>query len=350
LFGNDSIYPVSLTAFSSGCSSYFTDTALVKTSPQADFTIKYGNIQCENNPIYFENTSTSSRLLVDYLWDFGDGYTTNAINATHAFNTADTFLVKLTIQNDLACSNAMVSELIVSNNLPLAEPFGLLSPENQATSDASSIDFSWQVADFAIYYRLLLSADSLFSQILLDSTEIDTNQINVSLSFPDTLYWKVQAINLCGDITESAVSVLYYFSPAQTNYGLLWFNAKQQNLLLNEENRVSSWSNAIDTTIKASQSTLNLQPLFVDSIAELNNQPAIYFETDKLDLGNLFDLDTLRFITTLLKAYPTGNYEFFLSKGYSGDGYFTIGKNNADSLIYYWIDKKSGLSSVNIDT
>ncbi|MGE4288385.1 MAG: PKD domain-containing protein [Salinivirgaceae bacterium] len=350
LFHNDSIYPVTLTAFSSGCSSYFTDTALVKTSPQADFTIKYGNIQCENNSVSFENTSTSSRPLIAYSWGFGDGVLAADANAEHSYNTADTFMVRLTIQNDLACRDSVFSELIIRNSLPMAEPFGLLSPENQAASDASSIDFSWQKADFAIYYRLILSADSLFSQILLDSTEIDTNHITVSLTFPDTLYWKVQAFNLCGDITESAVNVLYYFSPAQTNYGLLWFNAKQQSLLLNEENRVSSWNNSIDTTIKASQSTLNLQPLFVDSIAELNNHPAIYFETDKLDLGNLFDIDTLRFVTTLLKAYPTGNYEFFLSKGYSGDGYFTIGKNNADDRIYYWIDKKSGLSSVNIDT
>ncbi|PKP08550.1 MAG: hypothetical protein CVU09_15285 [Bacteroidetes bacterium HGW-Bacteroidetes-4] len=132
--------------------------------------------------------------------------------------------------------------------------------------------------------------------------------------------------------------------------GLLWFSSNDTLVEKDVANRVSGWLNAWDASIKATQSTPSLYPLFVDSIEIINNESALYFETDKLDIGNIFNLDSLNYLTLLLKSYQTGAYSFFVSKGYSGDGYFTVGRNNTTKHIYYWIDGLSKASAIELDT
>jgi len=60
-----------------------------------------GTIHYVNDPVYFVNCSQyASDDYVTYLWDFGDGYTSNQRNPTYTYSTAGSYQVSLTIRGD----------------------------------------------------------------------------------------------------------------------------------------------------------------------------------------------------------------------------------------------------------
>ncbi len=79
----NTVYWVTVTDLSTGCMS--TDTfeiACCKCEVKADF--KFDVSKCD---VRFEDKSTSSKCsqITDYIWDFGDGTTSNAANPTHTY-------------------------------------------------------------------------------------------------------------------------------------------------------------------------------------------------------------------------------------------------------------------------
>jgi gliding motility-associated-like protein len=54
-------------------------------------------IFCEQGTATFTNASTTNGTIDRYLWDFGDGNTSNAENPTHTYNSAGAYPVKLTV-------------------------------------------------------------------------------------------------------------------------------------------------------------------------------------------------------------------------------------------------------------
>ncbi|MEI9957544.1 MAG: PKD domain-containing protein [Ferruginibacter sp.] len=80
-------------------SAYFIIT--VYPLPTAGFTWA-PNPPLENTATNFTNTSIGA---TSYIWDFGDGETTNEVNPTHLYNSTGTFHVVLATFNDAGCSD-----------------------------------------------------------------------------------------------------------------------------------------------------------------------------------------------------------------------------------------------------
>ena len=59
--------------------------------PTARFTVLTPDAEV-GTPVYFQNQSTGA---TSYLWDFGDGNTSTAVNASHVYSSAGTYTVKL---------------------------------------------------------------------------------------------------------------------------------------------------------------------------------------------------------------------------------------------------------------
>ncbi len=75
----------------------------------------------------------------------------------------------------------------------------LSSPENNFVSDRKEISLKWSADDLAESYHLLLSSDSLFSNILGDYSRLTVNEKNISfLQHGKKYYWKVSANNSYG--------------------------------------------------------------------------------------------------------------------------------------------------------
>jgi len=89
-------------------------TVSTSIAPEADISIDAN--RCLGNPNSFSGVDLSGDI-ISWTWDFGDGTPTGSgQNVMHTYATADTFLVKLTVDNALGCSNIVLQEL------PIYEP------------------------------------------------------------------------------------------------------------------------------------------------------------------------------------------------------------------------------------
>jgi PKD repeat protein len=120
-------YPINLISFTSdGCSDTITRNAIVYPDIKAQFSAISG---CHPHTITdFENTSIGA---ANYLWDFGDGITTNEANPTHEFiNVSNTdnldFTIKLIATSINNCKDSLDTVITVYPK-PFAQ-FDILNP------------------------------------------------------------------------------------------------------------------------------------------------------------------------------------------------------------------------------
>lgn len=97
--------------------------------PKADF-----KFTVNQSDVNFENHSTGKN--VTYLWDFGDGKTSNEKNPSHSFESPGTFKVTLTVKNsagdDKATKNVVINEnpvKIISRLWVISEAYGNGNPD-----------------------------------------------------------------------------------------------------------------------------------------------------------------------------------------------------------------------------
>ncbi len=88
-------------------------TFLQLEDPSANFTITN---TCFNNAVFDDTTILSNVSLLDgYLWDFGDGTTSNLQNPTHSFPGTGTYIVKFTTFNAFGCTTTSTQNVTLFN-------------------------------------------------------------------------------------------------------------------------------------------------------------------------------------------------------------------------------------------
>ena len=87
---------------------------ILPTLPTASFSSD--TLVCTTQSVNFTNQSTG--LGLTYIWDFGDGDSTNGINPTHLYTTEDTFKIVLTVIDQNGCiARDSIDRIIVANPL-----------------------------------------------------------------------------------------------------------------------------------------------------------------------------------------------------------------------------------------
>jgi hypothetical protein len=74
----------------------------------------------------------------------------------------------------------------------------LLTPDNGASVDASSVTFTWQAAAGATKYWHELAVDPLFQFVVIDSTLSGTSKTTTGLIANQAYYWRVKGGNISG--------------------------------------------------------------------------------------------------------------------------------------------------------
>jgi PKD repeat protein len=103
LFTSSGCYDVTLVVEENGCSNTMTinDYICVQEDPIAQFTFSPETFTDVNEQVTFSNNSMGA---VDYLWNFGDGATSNITNPTHLFGeTEEGVIVSLTAISEFGC-------------------------------------------------------------------------------------------------------------------------------------------------------------------------------------------------------------------------------------------------------
>ena len=114
-YGEDNkTYTVTLTVTDDdGDTDEATDTVTIGTpnvAPEAGFDYVATNLSVN----FTDNSTDSDGTIVSYLWDFGDGNTSNETNPTHEYATADTYTVTLTVTDDDGATDTETTEITVT--------------------------------------------------------------------------------------------------------------------------------------------------------------------------------------------------------------------------------------------
>lgn len=94
-------YYVTLQAEAYGCSDLYGDTITIYERPNADFNID-NLVGCVPYTVSFNDNSEGGTLL-KYVWDFGDGNTSNDPSPFHTYTTPGTYSVSLMVYTETGC-------------------------------------------------------------------------------------------------------------------------------------------------------------------------------------------------------------------------------------------------------
>ncbi|MFN3940013.1 MAG: PKD domain-containing protein, partial [Chitinophagales bacterium] len=121
-----------------GCSGYFTTDIEVYPIPEISFTAD-PTVAC-SLPLTttFTNTTTGAEPL-SYLWNFGDGSTSTAVNPSHNYSTVGEFSVSLTAMDALGCTNTITQDSLIIINTTLNVDF---VPSSTLVCSGESVSFT----------------------------------------------------------------------------------------------------------------------------------------------------------------------------------------------------------------
>lgn len=131
-----------------GCQACRPKSFILHSKPAAGFNLA-GNA-CINQTFSLENTSTTAQT---YLWDFGDGTTSIAEQATHTYTQAGTFNLRLEAISSFGCKDTSSQSLYVTTppnvSFSLEEDEGCAPFTVRATNQSSgdSLSYLWRVGE-----------------------------------------------------------------------------------------------------------------------------------------------------------------------------------------------------------
>ncbi|MEX0811979.1 MAG: PKD domain-containing protein [Chitinophagales bacterium] len=325
IFSSPGIHTVTLTATTSaGCVNSTTRDVLIYDLPFANFSNDTG---CVSNQYFFIDSSIAplGASINQWYWDFGDGSSSVFSNPSHTYAVDSIYDVELFVTTDQGCSDTLSKPVnIVSTAAKPSKP-DLLYPKNNDQLSDYSIDFTWNVVNNAVRYSLLVDTSNAFTSAQT-YTNITGNSIKISLPGNQTYFWKVIAYNYCNDSTNSEFSEFSVFSPSDLNGLTLWLRADSGVVMTSDT--VSQWSDLSGNDFHATQLNTPNKPVFIPSVSEINNYPAISFDgaNDFLNGPQIPGLDTSSISI------------FIVTKGRSqtgvAAGLFNIGDNSNGMWLY----------------
>jgi PKD repeat protein len=160
-FDNYGTYLVTLTVTDNdgATDSAYSTKNFINISPVASFNDSLEKFNIRED-IYFDasNSYDPDGIIVDYLWDFGDGNTATSVTTTHAFDNYGTYLVTLTVTDNDGATDKTTKTKISRSIAP--EASFTQSPElvstgesiyfNASTSydlDGTIVSYLWDFGD-----------------------------------------------------------------------------------------------------------------------------------------------------------------------------------------------------------
>lgn len=153
LYLNSGLYNVTLKAYNIlGCVDSVTNIVKVDTLPIANFSANNTGL---GNTTYFNDLSISNAsVIISWLWNFGDGNTSNIQNPQHIYNLPGSYNVTLIITNSNGCKDT-ITKIVYVYNLPIPNfnsnnvCFGQTSyfADSSYSNYGTIISWSWDFGD-----------------------------------------------------------------------------------------------------------------------------------------------------------------------------------------------------------
>jgi PKD repeat protein len=161
-YSYDSTFPVKLKATSEyGCSDSASKTVYVYADPYVNFLINNPDQCYRNHNFLFTNHSSITNGTLKYLWDFGNGDTSTALNVQHTYNAIHSYVVKLWVASDMGCKDS-ISKTVFLRHSPTAS-FTVSDTimcynsnrfvfTNFSTIASGTLDYLWKFQDTTYCY------------------------------------------------------------------------------------------------------------------------------------------------------------------------------------------------------
>jgi gliding motility-associated-like protein len=142
IWSNPGLKTITLTIQESGCDSTFVFHFMVNPDPLSSFTAS-NSFGCQ--PVEASFTNASSNLEnPTYLWEFGDGTTSNDVNPTHIYPDPGHYDVTLTVTNATGCINTFtLIDAVEVYEVPVAD---FTADPQSATIDNPTINFAENIS------------------------------------------------------------------------------------------------------------------------------------------------------------------------------------------------------------
>ena len=113
-------YTITLTAtLPSGCVRQTTRNVTIADQPTASFT-SASSTSCSNGVLFSNTSAVPTGNTATYLWNFGDGTTSIAVNPTKTYAITSTYNVSLTITTGNACTNTVTHSISATEGVAAA--------------------------------------------------------------------------------------------------------------------------------------------------------------------------------------------------------------------------------------
>jgi PKD repeat protein len=200
-YSDTGTYTISVKVYSfldCGDTAILSDTIKVHIRPNADFEyLANTTVEPIDGTIVFTNNSQSAE---SYVWNFGDGFTSNEINPIHKYESIDDFTVTLIASNHFGCEDSISKSITVfKRSLWVPNAF---APDFGGGNDLVKV---WQPIGIGLRtYRAQVF--NTWGELLWESTKlVDTKPSEFwdgtyhgNLAQQDVYVWKVEAIFLDG--------------------------------------------------------------------------------------------------------------------------------------------------------
>ncbi len=117
-------------------------------------------------------------------------------------------------------STAKGRAYLYTNLIPKPE---LINPINNSINNPLTVNFNWKKFNSALYYILLISTDSVFSNIIVNDTiYTDTSKVKNGFQKGLKYYWKIRVKDTLGVMKNSSIWNFITIPPLYTNIKLLF--------------------------------------------------------------------------------------------------------------------------------
>jgi len=214
----------------------------------------------------------------------------------------------------------------------------IVYPKNNQVVSDTNILFQWNEYPEPALYQLQIAYDSLFQNMLLDSSQISNANLSISLSH-GVYYTRIKALPTSPSLPFSSFARFTVFFPKSIDSLVLWL-AADTGISKASNGKVSQWNDLSGFNHDAAQSTTNKQPVFVDSI--IGSHAALSFIGGSYILSGQYfyqkpDNRNRSLFLLLDNQYQSGYNNAFVNFDFGQYSYKYLELSYYSTRIRYWV-------------